>query len=181
MRIIKGEVEGKRVGLLLEEKECAFCKKMFQPKQQRTQYCSNICSVRQYQVNNPEVKKKADKKYKDKVLHGNKRTELIQKTGLVCVKCGKIGSSFQIVAHHITGNNQEHDHQELLCRACHCRLHQSVPKKLVTKEQIEVAIKTTKNLDEACKLLGINRSSLYWKRKKFGLQMSELYKHNLTR
>lgn len=181
MKVIIARVDGKRIPLVLQEKNCIFCNKLFQPKQQRTRCCSPICKVRQYQKENPNIKKKADLKYKDKVRHDYKREELIQKTGLICTECGKVGNSYQIVAHHITGNNQEHEHQKLLCRACHCRLHQSIPKKNVTKEQIERAIKSTKNLDEACKVLGINRSSLYWKRKKFGMQFSELYKHNLTR
>lgn len=119
--------------------------------------------------------------YKDRTRHGGKRRELILKYGYVCSECKKESNEFDIIAHHVTWNNQDHSKQELLCRACHCRLHQSVPKKLVTKDQIEMAIKSTKNLDEACKILGINRSSLYWKRKKFGLEFSELYKHNLKR
>jgi hypothetical protein len=137
--------------------------------------------AKEYRLLHPENKKEYDGQYRDKVRHGGIKQQLVDKHGLVCQKCGKQSTSFDIVAHHITGDNQDHSQQELLCRACHCRLHQSVPKKHISKEQIEMAIKTTKNLDEACKILGINRSSLYHKRKKFGLEFSELYKHNLKR
>jgi len=177
MKVITALVNGYRVPMILNEKPCKECNALFQPVTQKIQFCSSACRKRAVY----RSKHKANIKYKDKTRHAGKREELIHKTGLTCTKCGKVGSSYQIVAHHITGNNQEHEHQELLCRACHCRLHQSVEKKVVTAEQIDKAIKTTKNLDEAAKKVGLNRSSLFQKRKKLGLQMSELYKHNLTR
>lgn len=73
--------------------------------------------------------------------------------------------------------------EKLYCRSCHISLSRPGDKnlKVVTKEQIEEAIKNTKSVELAAKSLGISRCILYEKRKKFGLQMSELYKHNLTR
>lgn len=163
MKVIVGLVDGKRIPIVLDEKRCQECQKMFQPLTQRVKFCSNLC------------RRRAKYKSFDKRKHGGKRSVLIEKHGLKCSKCGKEGSSLEIVAHHKTFNPLEHEHQELLCRACHCRLHHSVPKKNVTKNQIEKAISETNNLDEACKILGINRSSLYWKRKKFGLDLNELF------
>lgn len=165
MQVITAKIEGKRVPIVLLERECEFCKRIFQPKQQRTRFCSGLCSRRQYKKDNPSE----DKKYKDKIRHGGKREELIKENGFKCVKCGKEGNSYQIVAHHITFNNQDHSEQELLCRACHCRLHHSNEKKPLTREQIDGAIKSSPNLFEACKELGLNRSSLYQKRRKLGL------------
>jgi hypothetical protein len=165
MKIIVALVEGKRVPLILKEKNCKKCGKIFQPLTQRVQFCSMSCRRRALY----EVKKRADAKYKDKTRHGGKRQELIRKEGLTCSKCGKIGNSFQIIAHHITLNPEDHSKQELLCRSCHCRLHHSNEKKPLTKEQIEMAISTTKNLNEACEILGVNRASLYAKRKRLGL------------
>ena len=125
--------------------------------------------ARQWSANNPIKKKKSNVVYKDKLRHGGKKKELIKATGLVCSTCGKVGNSFEIIAHHKTFNNKEHEQQELLCRACHCRLHHAVEKKPVTREQIEEAIKNSGNLFEACNKLGLNRSSLYQKRRKLGL------------
>ena len=114
-------------------------------------------------------KYEANLKYKDKTRHGGKREELIEENGLKCSECGKEGNRFQIVAHHETFNKFDHSKQVLLCRACHCRFHHSKEKKPLTKKDIEMAISTTKNLDEACKILGVNRASLYQKRKRLGL------------
>ena len=165
MKIITALRDGKRIPIILQEKSCNKCKKVFQPKTQRVKFCSEPCRRKSAY----EVKRKADSKYKDKIRHGGKREELVKRDGLICIKCGKVGNSFQIVAHHVTGNNQDHSKQELLCRACHCRLHHSNDKKPLTKEQIEMAISTTRNLNEACKILGVNRSSLYVKRKELSL------------
>jgi DNA-directed RNA polymerase subunit RPC12/RpoP len=112
-------------------------------------------------------------RHKDKKRHGGRRYELISKYGYKCSDCGKESNEFDIIAHHVSGNNQDHENQVLLCRACHCRVHHSVEKKPLTREQIEEAIATSRNLFEACKRLGINRASLYAKRKKLGLLPSQ--------
>ena len=164
MKVIIGLVDGKRVPLVLPIKQCRGCSLDFQPLTQKSGFCSKECRRK--------WSRELSARRHDKKAHGGKREELIQTYGLKCSRCGKEGSSYEIVAHHITFNPSEHEHQELLCRACHCKLHHSVPKKNVTKEDIEKAVSETGNLEDACKILGINRSSLYWKRKKFGLDFS---------
>ncbi len=64
---------------------------------------------------------------------------------------------------------------KLICRRCHCR---RLPREVkhVSKESIENALASTSNLDEACAILGINRSSLYKKRMKHGLPIMRLQK-----
>ena len=114
-------------------------------------------------------KRECNLRYKDKNRHAGKRYELISKYGYVCSECGKQSTEFDIIAHHVSGNNNDHDNQVLLCRACHCKLHHSNEKKPFTAIQIEEAINSSKNLFEVCRKLGLNRSSLYQKRKKLGL------------
>jgi transposase-like protein len=59
---------------------------------------------------------------------------------------------------------------KLFCRKCNgARYKHEV--KPIAKEQIEQALRETNSLFDACKVLGINRSSLYKKRKKLGLDM----------
>jgi len=81
--------------------------------------------TREYTKLHREKVRKLDNEYKDKIRHGGKRKELIQKNGLKCSFCGKMGDKFTIVAHHITFNNQDHSKQILLCRSCHAKLHHS--------------------------------------------------------
>ena len=111
-------------------------------------------------------------KYKDKVRHGGKRSDLIKK-GYICSKCGKIGSSYSIVAHHTTGHKYDHDNQELLCRSCHGKEHSKriadLNFKDVSKEMIEAALEKHSFLDDACRELGISRATMYQKRKIYGL------------
>ena len=175
MKGMRIKVDGKEQIVIVNERECSFCKKFFQPPRQKTIFCSKVCSRKVHYQKNKE--KRAE--YKDRLLHGGKRKELIKKYGLKCFKCGKEGKSSEIAAHHKTFNPLEHEYQELLCRACHCAVHHSFPKKNVTKEDIEKSINETNNLDEACKILGINRSSLYWKRKKFGLYFNAKFNEKI--
>jgi hypothetical protein len=79
--------------------------------------------TREWNRLNPERKRAMDKAYKDRVRHDRKRAKLIEENGLVCSRCGKTGTSFGIVAHHVTNAPTDHSRQELLCRACHCKLH----------------------------------------------------------
>lgn len=154
---------------VLPEKSCPICEKKFIPKQNNSTFCSRSCSGKSI------YRKTYRREYLDRKSHGGKRAKLIKENGLKCNRCDTEGSSYDIVAHHITFDPKDHEYQELLCRACHCRLHHSVDKKVLTREQIEDAISKTKNLEEACKILKINRSSLYAKRKKFGLNFSNIY------
>lgn len=142
-------------------------------EQRKERYLSDPGKFKQqskaWRLANPDKVRENNRKYKDKIRHGNKRQELIKTNGLKCSECGKDGNPFKIVAHHVTFNNQDHSQQVLLCRACHCRLHHSNEKKPITAEQINEAIESSSNLFEACKKLGLNRSSLYQKRKKLNL------------
>lgn len=79
--------------------------------------------AKQYRINHKEEKSVKDSIYKDKIRHGGKRAELLEQNGCVCSKCGKETNSFNITAHHKTFNSSEHEHQELLCRSCHFKIH----------------------------------------------------------
>jgi DNA-directed RNA polymerase subunit RPC12/RpoP len=59
---------------------------------------------------------------------------------------------------------------KLICRGCNARMNIKEIKPL-TKSQIEDVLKRSLSLNEACKELGLNRSSLYKKRKRFGLPL----------
>jgi hypothetical protein len=59
--------------------------------------------------------------YSDLVRHGGERSKLIKKHGHVCYMCGC--ESERIVAHHVTLNKEDHEHQVLLCLSCHAKLH----------------------------------------------------------
>ena len=124
---------------------------------------------KEWRLANPLKKKCHNEIYKDKIRHGNKKSELIQEYGLRCSECGKEGDTYEIVAHHVTFNNKDHSEQVLLCRACHCRLHHSEDKKPLTKEQIIMAITEGGSMVKAEKILGVSKETLYRKRKQFNL------------
>lgn len=125
-------------------------------------------------------------KYHDKKRHGGKREGMLKAaaqkfksdnmifaTFYKCSRCSMYGSSFQVVAHHATGNNQDHDEQVLLCRSCHAKEHGQIGRlnfKDVSKAQIEAAIEKCWGLDEVCSELSISRATLYKKRKDYGLE-----------
>lgn len=69
---------------------------------------------------------------------------------------------------------------KLICRKCNA-LRNIKEIKPLTKEQIESAIGTTENLEEASKKLGLVRSSLYKKRKKLGLPQLEGHRGGYNR
>ena len=109
-------------------------------------------------------------KYKDDLRHGGKRSELIAMFGLTCSACGVSGSGFGIVAHHLTGNPQEHALQILLCRPCHATLHMDgVDKKPRTREEILAAVRATNNLHAAGKLVGLSHTAMKKRIKKYGI------------
>lgn len=147
-------------------------------KKQRKEYYYNNQEAfyeygKKWRLENKEKKSKTEKEYHDKTRHGSKKESSISENGLKCSRCGvKKDNRFDIIMHHKTFNNQEHEHQELLCRSCHAKIHmRAKPNNLkeVTKEEIIKAIESTKNLFDACKSLGICRATLYDKRKKFNL------------
>lgn len=59
--------------------------------------------------------------------------------------------------------------EKLYCRKCHTRVAVRSPKKPISKEQIEKALKL--GVKKAAKALGASRATLYQKRKKFGLEI----------
>jgi hypothetical protein len=113
---------------------------------------------------------KPDERYKDKMRHGGKRGELIAKFGLVCSACGVSGSGFNIVAHHLTGDPQNHSVQVLLCRRCHAKVHlDGRDKKQLGAEEVATALGTAESISNAAKDLGISRTMLRNRRKRYGL------------
>jgi 5-methylcytosine-specific restriction endonuclease McrA len=67
--------------------------------------------------------------YLDQQRHAGKRKELLDEHGYVCQRCGEEYDSYNIVAHHITGDPHDHAQQELLCRPCHLKEHNMAKKK----------------------------------------------------
>ncbi len=61
---------------------------------------------------------------------------------------------------------------KLICRKCNALMNIKEIKPL-TREQIEDALNKTSNLNDACKILGVNRASLYCKRKHLGMPSRE--------
>jgi len=115
-------------------------------------------------------KRDEDAKYKDVLRHGGKRSELIAMFGLTCSACGVSGSGYEIVAHHLTGNPQDHALQVLLCRPCHASIHQDgVDKKPRSREEILFAVRNTQNLDDAAALVFLSKSALKKRIKKYGI------------
>ena len=113
---------------------------------------------------------KPDERYKDKVRHGGKRSELIGKFGLVCSACGVSGSGFNIVAHHLTGDPQNHSLQILLCRRCHAKAHMDgKDKKILSANMIIPVLAEAGSLDVAAAVLKVSRKMLAKRRRRFGL------------
>lgn len=148
--------------MVQEEKFCVSCGRRFFAKRIDTTCCSYECS-----------KKMANKRHKDKMLHGNKRSELLTENGFKCSACGKEGNSFEIVAHHVTLDKADHDNQVLLCRACHASLHcKGREFKPITKELMQQTMDESNSIEEAAGKLGLSKSAMYTKRKMHGLRIS---------
>jgi hypothetical protein len=79
--------------------------------------------TREYIKLHKEQVRKTDNEYKDKTRHDGKRAELIEEHGYKCSKCGENKKPFDIVAHHVTFDAQNHKRQVLLCRSCHAKIH----------------------------------------------------------
>ncbi len=162
MKAINASIDGKRVLIVLSKRICEECLEEYQPLSQRTRFCSHLCMKR--------CTRRKSREDSNQRLHGGERAKLIQRNGLICSKCGKEGSSYNIVAHHVTFNPKDHSHQELLCRSCHCRIHHSVPKKDISREKMEEALESSRTIVEAQKKLGISKETFFRKRKEFGLE-----------
>ena len=104
--------DGSRKVVILNNRFCEECGNEFEPKTRRSKYCSETCG-----------KIASDRRYKDKMRHGDKRQNLIKKNGLICSKCGKAGNEFEIIAHHSDFDKYDHENQVLLCRSCHAKEH----------------------------------------------------------
>lgn len=173
-------------------KQCKECGKEFETFHGRKIYCGSECrqsafskeAKRKYDLNpearredakrwareHPEHRRATNLAYKERTRHGGIKEKLIVSTGRFCSKCGKEGDSFEIVGHHITGNPNEHDKQELLCRSCHFTLHLLLkPKMVLDRESIKEAIASTTSVDDAAAMLGVSRSKLYKERKRLGM------------
>lgn len=112
----------------------------------------------------------SDKRYKDEKRHGGKRGELLALFGPRCSACGHEGGENEIVAHHIRGNPLDHSLQILLCRSCHASLHMDgTDKKPVKPSHVREAIGSTDTLEDAASKVGLSRSVLLERRKRFGI------------
>ena len=96
------------------------------------------------------------------------RDNIKEKCDWKCQRCGKDLSDFCASDQVITKE------EKLICRSCNVTRYDRT-QKAMTKEDIENAMEG-RSLDDACEILGINRSSLYQKRKKFGLGVRKLAK-----
>lgn len=153
-------------------RKCVICETEFIPKRVDSYCCSKECWLKKDRIKHHKSIRKRDMEYKDRVRHGGKRAELLNgKTAYRCSICGVTGSGFDIVAHHVSGNSQDHEHQIQLCRKCHAKIHDlgHKRKKEVSKEQIQDALARFKRLEDSCKYLGITRSFLRKKRIEYGL------------
>jgi len=151
---------------------CEECRKKFYPTGNNQKFCRKKCQeVHEAKHINKDRKHEANLKHKEKSRHGNGKERLVAQYGLVCSKCGKTGDSFEITGHHTTGDKNEHEYQELLCRSCHAKAHDlgQYKIKIVDKESIQKAIADSKGLDEAAAKLGISRSFLRKQRIHYGL------------
>ena len=121
-------------------------------------------------------KRERDARYKDKVRHGGKRGKIIDACGLQCAVCGKEGSQYEIVTHHIM-HDKDHRKQAMLCRSCHAREHYPFCEKKrqrdarvrnMSKTEVESAL-AGRGVEETAQFLGMSRSALFKLRKKYGL------------
>jgi AraC-like DNA-binding protein len=143
---------------------CKQCGGEFSTNRKNSVFCSHKC-----------LKKWGNIHYKDKIRHGGKRSSLLTNVGVKCSQCGCEGTTFDIVAHHLTGNNQDHEHQVLLCRSCHMKLHTAIRGdiKPISREDMRRVIEESQSIAEAAAKLGLSKATMYEKRKKYGLRISK--------
>jgi len=182
MKIISAtfEVNGKKVRrpIVLSQRPCKICGEVFQPKSQRSVKCEN-CLIASKRLT-PEQ----NRKYKDKIRHGEMREELLEKDcGLTCFICGKECKRSVLITHHIMYDAEDHEKQVNLCRSCHAiehydertfgeaaKIRREVRQRInqITKRAVVNALKQ-KTLEEAADFLGISRGALWKLRKVYGL------------
>ena len=90
------------------------------------------------------------------------RNKIKEKYNYRCSDCDKDISEHPIQSQVIMDG-------KLLCRKCFMRIVQPVRIKHRTKEQVIEALESSKSVEAAATKLGINRSSLYARRKHYGL------------
>jgi len=159
------------MGINRPSRKCVICGVEFNPKRVNSYCCSKKCWLKKDRIKNKKNIRERDIKYKDRIRHGGKRSELLNgKKAYRCSMCGVIGSGFDIVAHHVSGDNQDHEHQIQLCRKCHANIHHlgDYKRKVITKEQLSEALSKFQQLEDVCKYLGITRSFLRKKRIEHG-------------
>lgn len=159
------------MGLKRLPRKCVICGEEFVPKRVDSYCCSKKCWTKKDRIKNKKKIRERDIEYKDRIRHGGKRSELLNgKKKYKCAICGYSGTGFEIVAHHLSGDNQDHEHQIQLCRKCHAKVHDlgSKRKKEISKEQLQEAFDKFHLLEDVCKYLGITRSFLRKKRIEHG-------------
>lgn len=151
---------------MVQLKECLVCGVRFTGRVDST-CCSYRCG-----------KKRANDRYKEKSRHGGNKEVLSAMFGFVCSSCGKRGDSFDIVSHHTTFDNTEHDKQTLMCRSCHARVHYSGKQlKPISRETMIEALENSETTQEAAAKLGLSKATMYQKRKMYGLRITKERKH----
>jgi predicted nucleic acid-binding Zn ribbon protein len=101
-------------------------------------------ATKEYNKLHKEEKNKKDNEYKDKTRHDSKKKLLIDEFGCKCSMCGKEGSTFEIVAHHVTFDKNDHESQVLLCRSCHMRVHESFSE--YNKNRVPIGVSPSEHL-----------------------------------
>ena len=108
-----------------------------------------------------ELRPKKTASHKERV-GVSERNKIKEKYNYCCSDCDKDISEHPIQSQIIMDD-------KLLCRKCFMRIVQPVRIKHRTKEQVIEALESSKSVEEAAGKLSINRSSLYAKRKHYGL------------
>jgi len=107
------------------------------------------------------TKRERDRQYKLQVRHGG--WELRG----ACSNCGKIGTTYEIVMHHVKNS---HEGQILLCRSCHMKVHGAPDKrKDIPIEQVREAINSSNSCEETAIKLGLSKGGFFKLRKRLNL------------
>lgn len=174
-------------------KICDFCNNEFEPhpKNPYAVTCSKECSIKRsnrkavesgrkkiyskrWREKYSEQIKQRDMEYLNQWRYGGNRTKVLERDNYTCQKCEKKDVK-SLIVHHIDEVIENTSMSNLVtwCNACHARHHnsgESSPSfKHISKEDIEQAINSSKDLEEAAKKLGIARCTLRNKRKIYGL------------
>jgi len=126
-----------------------------------------------YRERHPDRKKEQDRNYLNNSRYGGNQYKVLERDKYICQTCGCTKRT-SLVVHHIDEvvENTLMENLITLCRACHAKHHHAgelhTKFKHVSKEDIEKALTSTPNLDDAAKILGITRATLRKKRKLYG-------------